>query len=70
MRNAADEYGALGVRFNAVRPGFISTEIMEGISRDGSTFESYLVNTPLGRVGEPDRSRTSCGSCSDPSRSG
>ena len=54
VRNAADEYGALGVRFNAIRPGFISTEIMEGISRDGSTYESYLVNTPLGRVGEPD----------------
>jgi NAD(P)-dependent dehydrogenase (short-subunit alcohol dehydrogenase family) len=54
IRNAADEYGALGVRFNAIRPGFISTEIMEGISRDGSTYQSYLVNTPLGRVGEPD----------------
>jgi 7-alpha-hydroxysteroid dehydrogenase len=54
VRNAADEYGAVGVRFNAIRPGFISTEIMEGISRDGSTYASYLVNTPLGRVGEPD----------------
>jgi NAD(P)-dependent dehydrogenase (short-subunit alcohol dehydrogenase family) len=54
VRNAADEYGALGVRFNAVRPGFISTEIMEGIPRDGSTVASYLLNTPLGRVGEPD----------------
>ncbi len=54
VRNAADEYGALGVRFNAIRPGFISTEIMANISREGSTFESYLVNTPLGRVGEPD----------------
>ncbi len=54
VRNAADEYGALGVRFNAVRPGFITTEIMEGISREGSTYESYLVNTPLGRVGDPD----------------
>ncbi len=54
VRNAADEYGILGVRFNAVRPGFITTEIMEGISREGSTYESYLVNTPLGRVGDPD----------------
>jgi NAD(P)-dependent dehydrogenase (short-subunit alcohol dehydrogenase family) len=54
IRNAADEYGALGVRFNGIRPGFISTEIMEGISREGSTYASYLVNTPLGRVGEPD----------------
>ena len=54
VRNAADEYGILGVRFNAVRPGFITTEIMEGISREGSTYESYIVNTPLGRVGDPD----------------
>ena len=31
-----------------------ATEIMEGISREGSTYESYIVNTPLGRVGDPD----------------
>ena len=39
IRNAADEYGARGVRFNAIRPGFISTEIMEGISREGSLID-------------------------------
>ncbi len=54
VRNAADEYGALGVRFNAVRPGFITTEIMEGISREGSTYASYMANTPLGDVGAPE----------------
>ena len=27
MQNAADEYGPVGVRFNTIRPGFISTEI-------------------------------------------
>ncbi len=53
MRNAADEYGEAGVRFNSVQPGFVSTEIMEGIPRDSSVFESYLVNTPLGGVSEP-----------------
>ena len=58
VRNAADEYGALGVRFNAIRPAFVSTEIMEGIPRDGSTVASYLVNTPLGRLGEPDEIAT------------
>ena len=31
IRNAANEYGEVKVRFNAVRPGFISTEIMEGV---------------------------------------
>lgn len=53
MRNAADEYGPAGVRFNSVQPGFVSTEIMEGIPRDSSVFGSYLVNTPLGGVSEP-----------------
>ena len=54
MRNAADEYGEVKVRFNAVRPGFISTEIMEGIPRDSAVYDSYIVNTPLGDVGEPE----------------
>ena len=54
MRNAADEYGPAGVRFNAVRPGFTTTEIMEGIPRESSVYDSYLENTPLGDVGEPD----------------
>ena len=54
VRNAADEYGALGVRFNAIRPAFVATEIMENIPRDGSTYASYLANTPLPGVGEPE----------------
>ena len=54
VRNAADEYGALGVRFNAVRPGLIATEIMEGIERGGAVYASYIENTPLGGVGEPE----------------
>lgn len=54
MRNAADEYGPVDVRCNAVRPGFIATEIMEGIPRDSPVYESYIQNTPLGGVGEPE----------------
>jgi 7-alpha-hydroxysteroid dehydrogenase len=52
MRNAADEFGARKLRFNAVRPGFIATEIMEGIPRDSETYRSYVDNTPLDDVGE------------------
>jgi len=54
IRNAADEYGAVGVRFNAVRPGFITTEIMENVPRDGSVYDSYIRNTPMHGVGEPE----------------
>lgn len=53
MRNAADEYGPTHVRFNSVRPGFVTTEIMEGIPRDSEVFESYLRNTPMGGTTEP-----------------
>ena len=53
MRNAADEFGPAEIRFNAVRPGFIATEIMEAIPKDSEVYESYIENTPLGGVGEP-----------------
>jgi len=53
IRNAADEFGPAGVRFNAVRPGFIATEIMEAIPRDSAVYSSYVENTPLGGVGQP-----------------
>jgi len=54
MRNAADEYGPTRVRFNAIRPGFISTEIMEGIPRNSPVYDSYIENTPMEDVGEPE----------------
>jgi len=54
MRNAADEYGRVKVRFNAIRPGFIATEIMEGIPRDSETYRSYIENTPMQDVGTPE----------------
>ena len=54
IRNAADENGPSNVRFNAIRPGFIATEIMEGIPRDGDIYQSYIDNTPMGDVGQSD----------------
>ncbi|MFT4613984.1 MAG: 7-alpha-hydroxysteroid dehydrogenase [Bacteroidia bacterium] len=54
MRNCADENGKHNVRFNAIRPGFVATEIMDMIPRDGEIYESYIVNTPLGDVGYPE----------------
>jgi NAD(P)-dependent dehydrogenase (short-subunit alcohol dehydrogenase family) len=54
MRNAADEYGHAKVRFNSIRPGFISTELMAGVPRDSDVYRSYIENTPLEDVGEPE----------------
>lgn len=54
MRNCANEFGSVRIRFNAIRPGFIATEIMEGIPRDSATYESYIRNTPMGDVGQPE----------------
>ncbi len=52
--NAADEYGRLKVRFNAIRPGFIATELMDAIPRDSDVYNSYIENTPMGDVGQPE----------------
>lgn len=54
IKNAADEYGRLNVRFNALQPGFIATEVMEGIQRGGEIWNSYVSQTPLGDVGQPE----------------
>ena len=54
MKNAADEYGAHGIRFNAIQPGFIATEILDGVERGGPVWHSYVDQTPLGGVGEPE----------------
>jgi NAD(P)-dependent dehydrogenase (short-subunit alcohol dehydrogenase family) len=54
MRNAADEYGKDNIRFNAIRPGFIATEIMAGIPEDSDVYRSYIENTPMNDVGQPE----------------
>ncbi len=54
MRNAADEYGSTNIRFNAIRPGFIATEIMAGIPEDSEVYRSYIENTPMNDVGQPE----------------
>jgi len=53
IRNAADEYGPRGLRFNAIRPGFVLTELMAPIPKDGPVYQSYIENTPMNDVGKP-----------------
>jgi NAD(P)-dependent dehydrogenase (short-subunit alcohol dehydrogenase family) len=51
-RYMAREFGAQGIRANAVSPGAIRTELGGGLTPE---FETNLANqTALGRVGEPD----------------
>ena len=52
VRNAADEYGAAGIRFNAVRPGLTITEMMSFLTEDSPIYQSYNENTPLGGASE------------------
>lgn len=54
IKNAADEYGNAAIRFNAIQPGFIETEIMEGLTRGGPIWDSYVTQTPMGGVGQPE----------------
>jgi 7-alpha-hydroxysteroid dehydrogenase len=54
MKNAADEFGSRRIRFNSIRPGFIATEMMAPIPRESEVYASYLRNTPMGGVGEPE----------------
>jgi 3-oxoacyl-[acyl-carrier protein] reductase len=47
----AKELGPRGVRVNAVAPGYIDTELTQGLPEELRGF--LLQNTPLGRLGEP-----------------
>lgn len=55
MRNAADEYGARNIRFNAIRPGLIATERLgKGMPSGSALYNSYIENTPMGAAGNPE----------------
>jgi NAD(P)-dependent dehydrogenase (short-subunit alcohol dehydrogenase family) len=54
VRNAADEYGEAGIRFNAVRPGFTLTESMAFLTPDSPVYRSYHENSPLGGASDVD----------------
>ncbi|MDQ7912443.1 SDR family NAD(P)-dependent oxidoreductase [Pseudomonas sp. 102515] len=55
MRVVAVEQGRHGIRANAVLPGVIDTDILDGVADDGrALLRSYGPAHPLGRIGQPE----------------
>jgi NAD(P)-dependent dehydrogenase (short-subunit alcohol dehydrogenase family) len=54
VRAAANELGARGYRFNAIRPGVVRTGATVQIFESPPVVNSFLERVPLGRLGEPD----------------
>ncbi|RME16211.1 MAG: 3-oxoacyl-[acyl-carrier-protein] reductase, partial [Bdellovibrio sp.] len=50
-KSVAKEVGSRGIRINCVAPGFIETEMTEGLSEDQR--KKLLMNLPLERLGTP-----------------
>ena len=52
-RNAALEYGPLGIRVNAVCPGVIRTPMLDGFNANEDMMKALARAHPLNRLGEP-----------------
>jgi len=53
-RAMANELAPYGICVNAIAPGYMETELTEGIRLDGARFESITSRIPMGRWGRPE----------------
>ncbi len=53
IRTAAAEFGPSGVRFNAIAPGVVATELTGQIRADSDWADAYARKSALGRWAEP-----------------
>lgn len=51
-KGIAQEYAALGIRINAIAPGWVETPILENLPDNIRPL--MVANTPLGRIGRPE----------------
>jgi NAD(P)-dependent dehydrogenase (short-subunit alcohol dehydrogenase family) len=51
---AALEYSRLGIRVNAVGPGFIHTPMVSRLEQDSTLNAMLVANHPIGRLGQPE----------------
>lgn len=53
-RALANEWAPLGVNVNAIAPGYVDTDLLEGLKGDPERSRALLARVPAGRWGTPD----------------
>lgn len=53
-REMAMDYGKNKINVNAIAPGIINTDMTSGLSENEERKKLILMQTPIGRIGEPD----------------